>query len=175
MELTEAENIFIRRSVLTFMRPQLLDRLKKNIENNLKDKLEAGSKNRTPRVIDKSELTEVNTSDSNPIADEPVEINGRGARKRRRVEYGDSLKERWYSAVDDDTAAPKTAKKERQIIEKSKKEDQCMKVVSRGRRNIKTKEYSSLNEVMRDVEQLSDHIKAGNERDTMLLLDAIAI
>jgi hypothetical protein len=116
-------------------------------------------------------LIEANTSDGNPIPDEPEEVNGCGARKRRRAKDGGSL-ECWRS---DNTAAPKMARKGRQRTEKSKKEDQCLKVEGRGRRKIKTREYYSFNELMRDVEQLSNHIEAGNERDTMLLLDAITI
>jgi hypothetical protein len=174
MELTEEENIFIARTFLTLRRPQLLDCLKKNIENDLKDKLEANSKSHTQLVRDINELIEVNTSNGNPIPDEPEEVNGCGAGKRRRVKYGDGL-EFWRTRVGGNTAAPKTDKKGRQMMEKSKKEDQCLKVEARGRRKIKTKEYSSFNGLMRDVSQLSNHIKAGNERDTMLLLDAIAI
>ena len=169
MELTEAENIFIVRTFLTLRRPQLLDRLKRNID--LKDNLEINSKNHIQLVRDISELIEANTSDGNPIPDEPEEVNGCGTRKCRRAKYSGSL-ECWRS---DNKAAPKLARNRSQMIEKSKKEDQCLKVEGRGRRKIKTKEYSSFDELMRDVEQLSNNIETGNERDTMLLLDAIAI
>jgi hypothetical protein len=114
-------------------------------------------------------LIEANTSDGNLVPEEPEEINGCGARKRAK--YGGRL-ECWRS---ENTAVPKMARNGLQIMEKSTKEDQCLKVEGRGRRKIKTKKYSSFDELMRDVEQLSNNIETGNERDTMLLLDAIAI
>jgi len=119
-------------------------------------------------------LIEVNTSNGNPIPNEPKEVNKCSTGKRKRVKYGDGL-EFWRTRFDGNTAAPKTDKKGRQMMEKSKKEDQCLKVETRGRRKIKTKKHSNFNELMRDITQLLNHIKAGNERDAMLLLDAIAI
>ncbi|RDW60111.1 putative chromatin structure-remodeling complex subunit snf21 [Coleophoma crateriformis] len=79
----------------------------------------AGSK-RVPRLMVESELPEIYMSDGNPIADEPVEAAGRGARERTRVKYDDGLtEEQWLMAVDDDedspeaAAARKAARKER--------------------------------------------------------------
>jgi ATP-dependent helicase STH1/SNF2 len=69
----------------------------------------AGSK-KIPRLMAESELPEIYLSDGNPIADEPEEIKGRGARERTRVRYDDGLtEEQWLNAVDDDEDSPEAA------------------------------------------------------------------
>ncbi|RDL40593.1 putative chromatin structure-remodeling complex subunit snf21 [Venustampulla echinocandica] len=68
-----------------------------------------GSK-RVPRLMQENELPEIYMSDGNPIADEPVEIQGRGARERTRVKYDDGLtEEQWVMAVEDDEDSPEAA------------------------------------------------------------------
>lgn len=68
-----------------------------------------GSK-RIPRLMAESELPEIYMSDANPIAEEPEEIKGRGARERTRVRYDDGLtEEQWLNAVDDDEDSPEAA------------------------------------------------------------------
>ncbi|KAH8595847.1 putative chromatin structure-remodeling complex subunit snf21 [Bisporella sp. PMI_857] len=83
---------------------------------------------RTPRLMQESELPEIYLSDGNPISDEPVEIQGRGARERTRVKYDDGLtEEQWLNAVDDDddtpeaAAARKAARKERRELNRRKR------------------------------------------------------
>jgi hypothetical protein len=79
MEHTEAENIYIVRTFLTLRRPQLVDCLERNIENNLMDKLETNSKINIQIVREINELIKANTSDSNVIPEEPEDVNGCGA------------------------------------------------------------------------------------------------
>jgi hypothetical protein len=169
MNVTEAQDIMNTRDVVTVLQPHLLDCLARNILSNLENKLAAS------QDVENSESIKVNTNDGNPTPEESGEIAGHLSRKRRRVKFDDGIEERWDGAFDNDTITSKRARNNGQLVQKSQKEDQRNGLVARGRRTIKTKEYSSYEELMRDVHLLSQHIKAGSERETMLLLDAIVI
>lgn len=91
----------------------------------------AAGKNRIPRLMAENELPDIYLAEGNPIADEPEEIKGRGARERTRVKYDDGLtEEQWLNAVDDDedtpeaAAARKAARKERRMLNKLRREGQ---------------------------------------------------
>ncbi|KAI0022033.1 SNF2 family N-terminal domain-containing protein [Xylariomycetidae sp. FL0641] len=65
---------------------------------------------RIPRLMAENELPDIYLSEENPVADEPEEVLGRGARERTRVRYDDGLTEdQWLMAVDDDDDSPEAA------------------------------------------------------------------
>ncbi|KAK2766022.1 hypothetical protein FQN54_007537 [Arachnomyces sp. PD_36] len=81
-----------------------------------------------PRLMGESELPELYLTEDNPVADEPEEIAGRGARERKVTKYDDGLtEEQWLMAVDadddtiEDAIARKEAKMDRRRVNKEKK------------------------------------------------------
>ncbi|TPX23501.1 hypothetical protein DIZ76_012833 [Coccidioides immitis] len=87
-----------------------------------------GPGHRHPRLMGEDELPDIYLAEDNPVAEEPEEITGRGARERKVMRYDDGLtEEQWAMAVDaeDDTIeeaiARNEAKMERRRLNKEKR------------------------------------------------------
>ena len=79
---------------------------------------EYGPGRKLPRLMCEAELPDIYVSEENPVAEEPEEYAGRGARERKVMKYDDGLtEEQWLMAVDadDDTIEEAIARKEARI------------------------------------------------------------
>lgn len=89
---------------------------------------EYGPGHKYPRLLCEEELPEIYLQEDNPVAEETVEVFGRGARERKVTKYDDGLtEEQWLMAVDadddtiEDAIARKQARDERRKANKDRK------------------------------------------------------